>query len=126
MVSCLRCGARFERRVHNQRFCSAACRSAAASARARGASAVDEGQGSVYAATEVELDRAGVTGSALGQMALRLARRLDAGGESGSQAAAVNRELRATLEQATKGAAGAADPVDELSKRRGRRVARGG
>lgn len=123
MVSCPRCGMQFEKRP-NKKFCSSACR--IASHRAPKTDKPDD-SGSVYDATKAELDRAGVAASALGRMALGLAMRLDAGGESGSSAAQVNRELRATLEQATKGNTTAVDPVDELQKRReARRVARGG
>jgi hypothetical protein len=80
--------------------------------------------GSLAAATQAELDRAGRLGSAVGQAALALARRIDASqGETGSALAALVREHRATLAEAVKDAEVAADPLDELRNRRERKLA---
>jgi hypothetical protein len=78
----------------------------------------------LLAATLAELDAAERTGTALGQTALLLARRLDAAGrEPGMGMAALARQYEATLAAAVKGAARAVDPVDELRERRDRRRA---
>jgi hypothetical protein len=75
-------------------------------------------------ATEAELRNAGRLSSAIGQAALALARRIDAsGGETGSALASLVREHRATLAEAVKDAAKAADPLDELRNRRERKLA---
>jgi hypothetical protein len=80
--------------------------------------------GSLAAATQAELDRAGRLASAVGQAALALARRIDAShGETGSALAALVREHRATLAEAVKDAEVAADPLDELRGRRERKLA---
>jgi hypothetical protein len=70
-----------------------------------------------------ELDVAGRGASALGQAALLLAERIDAGTDTGSVVAALSRELRATLEAATRAASPRRpDRVDELRQRRQRRA----
>jgi hypothetical protein len=68
-------------------------------------------------ATKVELEAAGRLDSVLGQQALRLAQQMS-GFETGGGMAALSRELRATMAEATRGAAVAADPLDELKARR--------
>lgn len=70
---------------------------------------------SVRAATLATLTDAGRDGTPLGRAALVLADRLDrATGDTGSSTAALARELRATLEDALRGAPQAADRVDEI------------
>ena len=106
------------------RFCSERCRKAAARAAAgvpvqliSTPSPVADG-GSLTAATLAELAAADRVDCALGQAALALARRVDAGHESGSSVAALVRELRVTMEAALDGAARADDVVDELRRKR--------
>jgi hypothetical protein len=78
---------------------------------------------SVTAATVAELDAAGRVGSALGQAALALARRLDeSSADTGSSVASMVKELRATITEAVRSGQGAADPVDELRERRSKRL----
>lgn len=62
-----------------------------------------------------ELDR---QDTPLGRTALALAARLDAGQDSGASMAALAKQLRETLSAATDGAKVAADPLDELRRRR--------
>lgn len=74
----------------------------------------------ILAATRAELDRVGQAESPLGTLALALAARLDrSGGDAGSAVAALAKELRQTLADATRGVGSTmVDPVDELKKRR--------
>jgi hypothetical protein len=51
-------------------------------------------------------------------MALQLARRIEAPGESGSGMAALSKELRAVMADVVKDAATGPDPLDELRARR--------
>lgn len=76
----------------------------------------------VLRATKADLERAGRLDTALGQQALVLARRLDEANDPGSALAAVAKELRTTLAEATKAASAVSDPVDELRARRERRL----
>lgn len=83
-------------------------------------------EGSLTAATLAELTEADRLNSSLGQAALLLARRLDGGGmDTGSSVAALVREHRATLADAVKDAKVAADPLDQLARRRVDRLAAG-
>jgi hypothetical protein len=73
-----------------------------------------------------ELEAAGRLGTALGQAAVALARRIDAGAsEPGSSFASLVRQHGATLAEAVKDAAAKADPLDELRSRRERKFAGG-
>lgn len=76
----------------------------------------------VYDATHAELDAAGVVNTALGQIALKLARQLDRGEDTGSAQAQLAKELRAVLQQATSTSSVEKDPADELRERRARRA----
>lgn len=113
----------------NSRFCSATCRKRnqrkpVGSPAATPLPTVALGVGSVASITRAELEAAGRLGTSLGQVALLLAARLDAQvRESGMGVAAIVREHRAALAEALKGAAVAADPVDELRARRDRKRA---
>lgn len=77
-------------------------------------------EGGLSAAVRAELEDVGRAGSALGVAALALAERIDSGRESGSALAALNRELRSTLAEATRGTArsSVASMRDELAARR--------
>jgi hypothetical protein len=78
----------------------------------------------LVAAVRAELDDAGRTGSVLGQQALHIATRLEAGEALGSAVASLHKELRATMEAALK-TAEVAGPVDELRRKRAERLANG-
>lgn len=106
----------------NKRFCRDACRAKAADAR----KAEKRQRAAPVEAESVEATTRGLVdvSSPLGVCALLLARRLDRGvlsGESGSGMAALNREYRATLAEATAGRV-MADPNDELRARREQRL----
>lgn len=77
---------------------------------------------SVLSAVRAELEQIRKTSTAGGQVALALAARLDAGEDPGSAMAAMAKELRATMVELTREAPAAADPVDELKRRRERRL----
>lgn len=72
----------------------------------------------VFAATMAELRAAGRETSAKGKACLLLAERLDAKIDTAAGAAAAVKQLREALDDALAGATFAADPVDELRRRR--------
>jgi len=76
----------------------------------------------IRTAVRDELEAIGKADSPMGTVALRLASRLDAGEDPGSAMAAMAKELRTTMAELTRSAPAAADPVDELKKRRERRL----
>lgn len=78
------------------------------------------------AAVARELEAVGRLDSVLGQVALLLAGRIDVGVETGSGMASLTRELRATMQAATAGAAGVdrlGELRDDLRSRRHRHAA---
>jgi hypothetical protein len=125
--SCEMCGGLFIASRASARFCGATCRKRHSrggevrpAARPESAPAIAAGPAeSIEAATRAELDAAGRATTSEGQKALLLARRLDDGvRDTGMGLAAVMRAHSAALAEAVKGAAVAADPVDELRARR--------
>lgn len=122
---CESCPKRFESRSPKARFCSDKCRKRASRSRtpdgsdSDGEASVIVAPAGVLVATLRELERAGRADTPLGQIALALAARLQfATADTGSALASVSKELRATLAAATEGAERAADPVDELRRKR--------
>ena len=77
---------------------------------------------SVSAAVRAELARVNKSDSSLGLAALALAKRLDEGDDPGSAMAAMAKELRVVMNELLARAPAVADPVDELRKRRERRL----
>lgn len=75
----------------------------------------------LVAVVDQELTAARRADTAKGAIALRLAETLADGGHTASGIAALAKELRATLDEALKGAEEAGDSVDELKARRERR-----
>lgn len=112
----------------DQRYCSERCSKKARRAQAKPQAVValrtpDESRTdlpSLAASVLDELRRAGAESSGLGVSALLLATQIDSRQESGSSLAALNRELRATLADATRGQvkSGLASMRDELAERR--------
>ena len=76
----------------------------------------------VLAATKTQLRMIGKEADPLGETALVLAARLDAGADPGSAMAAMAKELRTLLAELMAAAPAIVDPVDELRKRRERRL----
>lgn len=127
---CAVCGIGFDGHP-SAKYCGATCRKRAQ--RRPGGVKADpvepvaaEGEGPVTAATLSELNSAKRAGTALGESALALARRIDgAARDSGASLASLAREHRATLAAALADAESAADPLDELRMRRDRKRAGG-
>lgn len=126
---CEACGDEFEAKRSNAKFCSTKCRNRKhrqkRTAGKPAAPIVDSDvleavsfAASVTDATQAALDSCGRAETPLGQLALRLALRVDVGEESGSAMAALSKELRATLAAATANATTSGDLVDELRARR--------
>jgi hypothetical protein len=118
------CAEQYEAKRATSKFCSPKCRVRAGRDRRQGvdvpaqvevAGATSSG---VAAATRVELDAAGRTDTARGQVALALAARIDSGRDTGSALAVLAKEHRAALDAAVQGAAKTASPLDELRLRR--------
>ncbi len=86
---------------------------------------VPSSTGAVEAAVRSALEAAGRLSTPLGEVALVLARRLDApGGESGSALASVAKQLTMTLATVTADAPPADDLLNELRARRDRKLGR--
>ncbi|WP_327029720.1 hypothetical protein OG989_04140 [Micromonospora sp. NBC_01740] len=75
----------------------------------------------LVAVVDRELAAAGRADTSKGAIALRLAETLADGGHTASGIAALAKELRATIDEALKGAKEAGDGLDELKARRERR-----
>lgn len=133
--TCARCARTFTAKRQVARFCSVACRNAAAAARAKGQpeakviaakpkrtrkAAAPEPDAPVGAlgAVLTELRAAGRLESSAGQAAVALARRIDDGAESSAGLAALTREMRAAMAEALARAEAAGDALDELRARR--------
>ena len=131
--NCNVCRSSYEAKRPNAKYCSDRCRKRAQRAPDQPViplSVVNmpppAEDGSLTAATLAELTTADRLNSSLGQAAMLLARRLDGGGnDTGSSVAALVREHRSTLADAVKDAKVAADPLDQLARRRVDRLAAG-
>lgn len=129
--NCDVCSKVYEAKRASSRYCSDLCRKRAQ--RAPQVSAVvpvvslpvSVTVGGIVEATLRELESADMVGSSLGQAALILAYRLDGGSfDTGSSVAALVREHRVAVAAAVDSGRVAADPLDELAKRRSERRAR--
>ena len=144
LITCATCSTDFDARSSRARFCSAKCRTAAhyrrtklgipeardpkpapkapAKGRKPKAQAEDFPTGTLGAVI-AELTAAGRLQTSAGQAAVALASRIDAGAESSSGLAALTREMRAAMAEATANVAQAGDALDELrAKREARRA----
>jgi hypothetical protein len=120
---CEACGKPMTVQRATKRFCSSTCR-----VRNSQGSVVPfvppaepvQRDGSLVGAVRAELKEVGRAESALGVAALVLAARIDSGQEPGSAVSGLNRELRATLAEATRGTvkSSVASMRDELAARR--------
>jgi hypothetical protein len=138
-MTCEQCQQPFEAKRRTAKFCSERCKKRyqrrpdtpkpSAAPRAGQEQETDSDQEfsgllvGLTASTVTKLDTAGSLDGPEGQAALILAARIQATSvlETGTSLAALVREFRATLADATKDQAPAADPVDELLKRRERK-----
>lgn len=128
--SCEACGAPYESKRPSSRFCTDRCRKRTARATgskskpAAPAQPADvEMQPDSAIAEQVARELGDQVDTAAGQMAIALARRLDANVDTGSAMAAVARELRTLIVEVLGNQPQAADPIDELRARRDRRPA---
>jgi ABC-type transporter Mla subunit MlaD len=138
---CDRCGQTFAPASKRGRFCSVKCRTQATRARATGqpesiaakpkrtrkpkadAQVEPDSPIGTLGAVITELTDAGRLNTSAGQAAVALASRIDAGAESSSGLAALTREMRAAMAEATANVAQAGDALDELrAKREARRA----
>lgn len=125
--ACDQCGVDYEAKRPSSRYCSARCRNR--SARANGgkprpsASQPEATAPDSAIADHVARELGNQVDTAAGQMAIALARRLDANLDTGSAMAAVARELRTLIVEVLGNQPQAADPIDELRARRDRRPA---
>jgi len=130
-ATCEECGERFEAKRSTAKYCSTRCRTRATRRRAEGrpapaaeprqVPAPAEDVPLLVAATIDELAKAERLSTALGQTAVKLAERIGSRSETGSAVASLSKELRATMAEALRGSAAAADPIDELRARRDRK-----
>lgn len=143
LITCASCSTDFDARSSRARFCSAKCRTAAhyrrtklgipetrdpkpapkaPPKRTRKPKPADSPTGTLGAVI-AELTEAGRLQTSAGQAAVALASRIDAGAESSSGLAALTREMRAAMAEATANVAQAGDALDELrAKREARRA----
>lgn len=145
-VKCATCGENFVAKRSTARYCSTPCRVRAhrtkpiplppvvqiatakkqSQGKGRGKSPPDaDGPSptSVEAAVLSELEKAERTGTVMGQAALVLARRLDHPTlDTGSAVSSLVKQLSSTLDAALAGTSVAEDPVDELRRRRDRKL----
>lgn len=128
-VTCATCGNTFQARRSSAKYCGKTCQkrserqSKPAMQAAPDVPVVEFPALPVVEATKRELEAAGRLETALGQQALRLAKRMHSEFDTGSALASISRELRAVMAEALKGAAPVADPLDELAERRRRKAA---
>jgi hypothetical protein len=130
--NCDSCGAPYFARSPLSRYCSPRCAKRAqrtglsrSAAEPAVVAAVPSGAGAVEAAVQGTLEAAGRLSAPLGQVALVLARRLDApSGESGSGLASVAKQLAVTLAAVGSDVRPADDLLDDLRIRRDRKLGR--
>lgn len=118
----------------NAKYCSAKCQRAAANQRRRDGGPALESVATPPAEVQPappvdasplagivrkELTAAGRLDTTLGQQALAIAEKMHTAG--GTALAALSKELRTVMAEATKGASAAMDPIDELKLRRDRK-----
>lgn len=129
--ACDSCRDRYEAKRPNSRFCSERCRKRFSRQPGAVASLVPEvddapiSEGPLTRSTRLELEAVGRFDTSIGQLAMLAARRLDAGGETGSAVASLMREHRATVAEAIRGVKLAGDKLDELRAKRDRKLAAG-
>jgi hypothetical protein len=130
--ACDSCRTRYTAKSPLSRYCGSRCAKRAqrtglsrSAAEPEVVAVVPSGAGAVEAAVRGALETAGRLSAPLGQVALVLARRLDApGGESGSGLASVAKQLAVTVAAATADVRPADDLLDELRIRRDRKLGR--
>lgn len=120
---CDACGESFTASRKDARFCSPRCNKRfQRGARRPGERPSPGGLSGVEATVRAELDAVGLVGTARGQIALQLARRIDdPDRETGGGLATIAKRLDQLMESATAGVQVEADPLDELRAARERK-----
>src|SRR4051812_31887776 len=119
MRSCEACGKKLAPTAHvKRRFCDDSCRKRGVGAKVAHLPASLAESGSVVAATTSVLEAVARLDPPAGRAALVLAARLDLGTDTGSAMAAMAKELRAAVADATAGVPPQADRVDDLREQR--------
>ncbi len=117
---CERCGKAFTARNSRARFCGNVCRSEAH--RGKAVALVPQPKTGLTESLVAELETAERLSTTLGQAALAIASRIDAGGETGAAIASLSRELRALRSEVLADVAPKGSKVetmrDELAERR--------
>lgn len=122
--SCDHCGVEYEAQTTRSKYHSPKCRRAALDARKATPvvplPARETEPAELSASVQAALEDVGRASTPLGLSALLLAGQIEAGGHTGSALAALNRELRSTLAEATRGTvrSSVAAMRDELAARR--------
>lgn len=124
---CEGCGVRYVAKTKRSRFHDERCaeRSRKRRKRAGGDVVPIRSSGAVRSTVEVTqraLEEADRLETPDGVAAMRLAEKLDAGGDTGSAMAALSKEYRSTMAAATANIEEEADIVRDLEQRRGRRL----
>lgn len=124
-ATCAACGRSFEAKRSTAKFCGVTCRSRVHRAGTAGtvvalpSPAQPRAQSSgLVGAIERELEAADRLDTVLGQQAVELAGRIVSPASSGASVATLSKELRAVMAAAMEGVEVAADPLDELQRRR--------
>jgi hypothetical protein len=127
-VTCAACGNLFDAKRSTAKYCGATCRKR--ESRKPDVAVVSTlpvpapgPELPLVAAVRAELEAVGRLETPAGQQALRLAERMCSPYDTGQAMAAVSKELRAVMAEATKDAPKAADRLDELAERRQLRAA---
>ena len=118
---CESCKKPYQATRPNSKFCGDTCRKRAQRSPKKSPGkpvATPVVSAGVAAAAARELEAADRLDTVLGQAALVLARRIESPMETGASIASMTKQLRETLADALKGAAQAADPLDEIRARR--------
>ena len=119
---CESCGRSYVAARPNSKFCGDTCRKRAQRSPKKPTAKPVESIPSIPSGLEAvaarELAAADRLDTVLGQAALVLARRIESPMETGASIASMTKQLRETLADALKGAAQAADPLDEIRARR--------
>lgn len=120
-ATCNGCGVGFEAKRATAQYCSSTCRSRG-NRKKPVAVVIPDGpsESGLKQAIIAELSEAGRLETVLGQQAVELAGWMASPTASAAGVAALSKELRALMAEATKGVAVAADPLDELRARRDR------
>lgn len=122
--ACDQCGARYQAKRRESRYCSAVCRKRM---HRRSKSGQESGQerprSLLVEQTIAELDAAGRLGSVHGVQAVLLASRMEGSMETGAAVAALSKEFSRVMTEALRSAGAGRSRTDELRARRDRRRA---